>query len=99
VIEEQGVVFVGLKEIYEKVVQLGVKVDVLLSQHTDAINDIKDHETRLRGVEQFSETVKDVTDHESRLRTLERARWPLPSLAAVVSVAALVLSFMAFRVS
>jgi hypothetical protein len=75
-IEEQGVVFVGLKEIYEKVVQLGVKVDVLLSQHSDAINDIK--------------------DHESRLRSLERARWPLPALATIVSIVALILSFVQF---
>lgn len=28
-------------------------------------------------------------DHESRIRTLERARWPLPSVAVVVSVASL----------
>lgn len=74
--EEQGVVFVGLKEIYEKVVALGVKVDVLLSQHTDVTNDVR--------------------DHESRLRQLEKARWPLPSLAALVSVVALVVSFMKF---
>jgi hypothetical protein len=28
-------------------------------------------------------------DHEGRIRSLERARWPLPSLAVVVSVASL----------
>lgn len=32
---------------------------------------------------------KDVGDLEGRVTALERARWPLPSLAAVVSVAAL----------
>ncbi|MFB7597271.1 hypothetical protein [Streptomyces sp. NPDC056160] len=32
-----------------------------------------------------------LADHETRIRTLERARWPLPSLAAVTSVGALVL--------
>lgn len=31
----------------------------------------------------------DLSDHESRLRALERARWPLPSLAAAVSLVAL----------
>lgn len=31
-------------------------------------------------------------DHEERIRTLERARWPLPSLAALLSVGALVLA-------
>lgn len=33
-------------------------------------------------------------DHETRIRTLERARWPLPSIAALVSVIALVISFV-----
>jgi hypothetical protein len=73
-VEEQGVVFVGLKEIYEKVVALGVKVDVLLSQHTDAVADIK--------------------DHEGRLRMLERARWPLPAIAVLVSITAVVLAYV-----
>ncbi|MDT3395424.1 hypothetical protein RKE29_01955 [Streptomyces sp. B1866] len=31
-------------------------------------------------------------DHEVRLRALERARWPLPSLAALTGLAALVLT-------
>lgn len=36
----------------------------------------------------------DLQDHESRLRALERSRWPLPSLAAAVGVAALVLTLL-----
>lgn len=35
-----------------------------------------------------------LTDHESRLRVLERGRWPLPALAIVVSVAAVVLGLL-----
>lgn len=31
-------------------------------------------------------------DHEVRIRALERGRWPLPSLAALLSIASLVLS-------
>lgn len=91
---EEQVVFIGLKEIYEKVVALSVKVDVMLTQHTDTAGDIKDHESRLRQVEQTTEAIHDVKDHEVRLRALERARWPLPSLAALVSILALVLSFV-----
>lgn len=40
-------------------------------------------------VQRGDQTDKRLDDHESRLDSLERARWPLPSLAAVVSVAAL----------
>ena len=29
-------------------------------------------------------------DHEARIRTLEKARWPLPSLAVLLSLGALV---------
>ncbi len=36
---------------------------------------------------------KDLGDHETRLRALEKARWPLPALAVLVSIAALALAF------
>ncbi|MFH0243584.1 hypothetical protein ACGRHY_14415 [Streptomyces sp. HK10] len=38
------------------------------------------------------DTAEQLTDHETRLRSLERARWPLPSLAALVGLAALLLT-------
>jgi hypothetical protein len=34
-------------------------------------------------------TARGIADHEDRLRVLEAARWPLPSLAVVVSLGAL----------
>ncbi|WP_225811407.1 hemolysin XhlA family protein [Streptomyces spinosus] len=47
-------------------------------------------ETKLDGIAQgLTELSKDVADHETRLRALERGRWPLPSLAAVVAVGSL----------
>ncbi|WP_225838654.1 hemolysin XhlA family protein [Streptomyces sp. NK08204] len=47
-------------------------------------------ETKLDGIGQgLTELGKDVADHETRIRALERARWPLPSLAAVVAVGSL----------
>ncbi len=45
--------------------------------------------------------VKDLArqgeDHEARLRALERARWPLPSPAALVSIIALVVSVVGYN--
>ncbi|MGY4988920.1 hypothetical protein [Streptomyces nigrescens] len=38
------------------------------------------------------QTDKTLDDHEQRLTALERARWPLPSIAALVAVAALAMS-------
>lgn len=34
------------------------------------------------------------TDHEQRLRLLERARWPLPSLALLVAAASFLVPFV-----
>lgn len=39
---------------------------------------------------------KDVVDHETRIRSLERGRWPLPSIAALVAVASLVVAILGY---
>ncbi|SCF66780.1 hypothetical protein [Streptomyces sp. Ncost-T10-10d] len=38
------------------------------------------------------QTDRIIDDHEKRLDTLERARWPLPSIAALVGVIGLALT-------
>jgi len=43
-------------------------------------------------VQRSDQTDHQLEDHEQRLQALERARWPLPSVAALCSVSALALS-------
>jgi hypothetical protein len=43
----------------------------------------------------IGERLKDIPDHEARLRVLERARWPLPTVAVVVSLGAGVAAWVA----
>lgn len=38
--------------------------------------------------------MREIADHESRIRSLEKGRWPLPSLAAILSVAALLITIL-----
>lgn len=45
-----------------------------------------------RMVDRNDATSADIEDHETRIRVLERARWPLPSLAALVSLGALIVT-------
>ncbi|GGT65387.1 hypothetical protein [Streptomyces purpureus] len=40
-------------------------------------------------VQRGDQTDKQLADHEARLDALEKSRWPLPSLAALVSLGAL----------
>ncbi|WP_233512495.1 hypothetical protein [Micromonospora deserti] len=56
----------------------------------DALIKLTDTVNKLVG--QGSGHDDDIRDHEDRIRALERGRWPLPSLAALVSIAALVVA-------
>lgn len=78
--EPLGGITITAREIYDAVVRLTGRVDVLIEQHNNVVSDLQQHEQRADA---------RYADHEGRLRSLEKARWPLPSLAAVVSVAAL----------
>jgi len=68
--DPMGPITITAREVYDAVVRLTGRVDVLISQQ--------------------STTQAEVQDHESRLRVLERARWPLPSAAVLLSIAALI---------
>lgn len=47
-------------------------------------------------VQRHDHTDKEIEEHARRLDALERSRWPLPSLAAVVGVLGLALSVWQF---
>lgn len=68
-------------------VQRHDQTDEALKEHTRRIDD---HDTRLDTVER-GETERQKRDI-ARLDALERARWPLPSVAALVAVTGLSLS-------
>lgn len=70
--EPLGGITITSREVYDAVVRLTGRVDVLISQQ--------------------SGTQAEVADHETRIRTMERARWPLPSAAVLLSLAALVIN-------
>ena len=46
-------------------------------------------------LQRADQTDKTLSEHEDRLDALERSRWPLPSLAAVTSCAALAVTVWA----
>ena len=73
----QGILITS-REIYDAVVRLTGRVDVLIEQQNYTS----------KGLEEAKKAISDLDhDHENRLRALEKARWPLPSLAALLAVA------------
>jgi len=75
-----GPVLITGREIYDAVMRLTGRVDVLIAQHDAAVRDQQDHERQSAATHQ---------DFESRLRSLERRQWPLPTAAVLVSLASL----------
>ncbi|MFI0736401.1 hypothetical protein ACH4S9_46640 [Streptomyces sp. NPDC021225] len=47
-------------------------------------------------VQRHDQTDRQLADHDTRLDSLERGRWPLPSVAAVVGLLGLILSAWQF---
>lgn len=72
------VVEIGLKEIYDQLVSLNTKTEVM-------IGDLKD-------------LVKQGEDHEQRLRALERNRWPMHLLTALIALAAFLASIFDVKI-
>lgn len=67
-------VTITAREIYDAVVRLTGRCDVMISNQEHAARTDQDHETRIR--------------------LIEKGRWPLPSLAVLISLGAIALSFL-----
>jgi hypothetical protein len=87
-------IIITAREIYDAVVRLAGRVDVLIEQQTNTHTEVQDHENRLRSLEMHSTSRERVQDHESRLRSLERSRWPLHSVAVLLSLAAVIMTLV-----
>jgi hypothetical protein len=51
IVDPLGGVTITAREIYDAVVRLTGRVDVLIEQHADAVIHIQDHEARIRSLE------------------------------------------------
>ena len=80
-IDPLGPVHIGAREIYDQLLATDRKVDGIRSEVAQVAS-------------AHGELAADMNDHEARLRVLERSRWPLPSLAALVAIASAVLALI-----
>lgn len=82
--EPLGPVVITAREIYDQQVRLVAAVERLVDRLDEQQRDLRDHQA-------VQQRTND--DHEARLRRLESGRWPLPSLAALLALASLVLAY------
>jgi len=85
-VDPLGPVQITGREIYDEVVRVRTTLERLVDQAAATRETLSNHDEQLRALTAVPERL---ADHEARLRSLERARWPLPSLAAVTGLAAL----------
>ncbi len=73
-VDPLGGIIITSREIYDAVVRLTGRVDVLITQQ--------------------AENTSDLSDHENRIRSIERSRWPLPTVSALISLGALAVALI-----
>jgi hypothetical protein len=83
-----GPVMITGREIYDAVMRLVGRVDVLIAQHDATVRDQQDHEKA---------TAAAHTDFETRLRSLERRQWPLPTASMLISVGVLIVMIVSYK--
>lgn len=74
-----------VRDLSRKMDRIETKLDAILGETSAIKDDVADHETRLRALEAMPKS----SDIEPRVTVLERARWPMPTIAALTAVGAL----------
>lgn len=86
-----GPVVITSRDIYDALVRLTDTVNRLVDKGDGHTEDIRDHEARLRTLEEAN-AGKRLGDLDTRMRSVEAGRWPLPALSALLALAALALA-------
>lgn len=88
-------VYISSRQMYQELRSLSdglnrveTKLDAIHGETSATKDDVADHESRIRALEAMPKG----SDLEPRVATLERSRWPLPSIAALTAVGALVVA-------
>lgn len=77
---------ITLDDIYRQLIALTSRVDTALSRHERVEQMVGEHDTELRPLVGAADRL---TDHEARLRLLEKSRWPMASVTALIALASL----------
>lgn len=93
-----GLTVISSREIYDAVVRLTGRIDILVAQQEEVKTRQQDQEARIRVLEatvhEARLRVVEISDISVRVRALESARWPLPSLAILFGIGSLILGLI-----
>lgn len=91
-----GPVQISPRDVYDQVVALRETVGPLVSRLTSVVDDVVDHESRIRAVEDVRPRDR-IARLEEQLSAVQARLLPLPVLACLFAAGSLVLSFVSMR--
>ena len=91
--DNDGPVVVTQAHIYELLLGLDSKVNAIVSKVDGGAETIRDHETRIREIEQREDLSRRVTEIEATMKAIQQRLWAFPSLAGLIAAVALVAAF------
>lgn len=91
--ENDGPVVVTQAHIYELLLGLDHKLNTLQAEVSGGALTIRDHETRIREIEQREDLSRRVTEIEAAMKAIQQRLWAFPSLAGLIAAVALVAAF------
>jgi hypothetical protein len=92
--ENDGPVVVTQARIYELLISLDHKVTNIANKVDGGAETIRDHENRIREIEQREDLSRRVTEIEAGLKTLTQRVWAIPSASVLIAAAALVVTLV-----
>ena len=90
--ENDGPVVVTQAHIYELLLGLDSKVSAIVTKVDGGAETIRDHETRIREIEQREDLSRRVTEIEATMKSVQQRLWAFPSIAGLTAIVAIVVS-------
>ncbi len=85
-------VTVTTAQMYGLLLSMDHKLNNLQSEVSGGATTIRDHETRIREIEQREDLSRRVSEIEVNLKAIQQRLWAFPSLAGLAAVVALVIA-------
>lgn len=89
---EDPVAVVTTQKMYELLVQMDSKLTTAIAEVASDQTTLRDHETRLREIEQREDLSRRMGEVEVTLKTVQQRLWAFPSIAGLAAIVAIVIA-------
>lgn len=89
---EEPVAIVTTQKMYELLVQMDGKLTTAIAEVASGQSTLRDHETRLREIEQREDLSRRMGEVEVTLKAVQQRLWAFPSIAGLAAIVAIVIA-------